>query len=279
MMNSRAQGFSLAELLVVSLVGSIVLGAVYQTMTTQSRANRQQMAIVSTQQSARTGIDVLMSELREVSARKGDIVSATSTSIRFRALQKAGIVCAKDYANNNRMDVAYQGTAFSQDSLLIFADNNAGSGLDDDWITVWVGSTDNSATCTFPGMTSERLHFASAALTGVELGALVRSFRVVEYQIIDAGAGARLQRTDVMAGSSVDIAESLATVANQGLRLRYFNGAGTEISPTTQALREQIVRIEVKVRARAIGGQTGANREFSDSLVNQVFLRGNYKTS
>lgn len=279
MMNSRAQGFSLAELLVVTLVGSIVLGAVYQTMTTQTRANRQQTAIVTTQQSARTGIDVLMSELREVSARKGDILSATSTSIRFRALQKAGIVCDKDYANNNRLDVAYQGSAFGQDSVLIFADNSATSATDDDWTALWVSNTDNSATCAFPGMTSERLHFASAAVASVEPGALVRSFRIVEYQIIDAGAGARLQRTDVMANTSVDIAESLATVANQGLRLRYFNAAGAEITPSTQTLREQIMRIEVKVRARAIGGQTGPNREFSDSLVNQVFLRGNYKSS
>lgn len=279
MINSRAQGFSLTELLVVSLVGSIVLGAVYQTMTTQTRANRQQMAVITTQQSARTGIDVLMSELREVSARNGDIHAATGTSIRFRALQKVGIVCDKDYANNNRMDVAYQGTAFGQDSVLIFADNNAASGTDDAWTVQWVGSTDNSSTCTYPGMNTERLHFGSAVLAGVQTGALVRSFRIVEYQLIDAATGARLQRTDVMAGNSVDIAESLATVANQGLRLRYFNGAGTEITPSTQALREQIVRIEIKVRARAIGGQTGANREFSDSLVNQVFLRGNYKTS
>lgn len=279
MMNSRAQGFSLAELLVVTLVGSIVLGAVYQTMTTQSRANRQQMAIVTTQQSARTGIDVLMSELREVSARNGDIFSATGTSIRFRALQKAGIVCDKDYANNNRLDVAYRGTAFGLDSVLIFTDNGATSALDDSWTTHWVSTTDNSSTCTFPGMTTERLHFASATLGGVQPGALVRSFRVVEYQIVDAGDGAILRRTDLATNTSVDIAESLATTANQGLRLRYFNGAGAEITPSSQALREQIMRIEVKVRARAIGGQTGANREFSDSLVNQVFLRGNYKSS
>jgi prepilin-type N-terminal cleavage/methylation domain-containing protein len=279
MMNSRAQGFSLAELLVVTLVGSIVLGAVYQTMTTQTRANRQQTAIVTTQQSARTGIDVLMSELREVSASKGDILAATSTTLRFRALQKAGIVCDKDYANNNRLDIAYHGTAFGQDSILVFADNSATSATDDDWTAQLISSTDNSATCTLPGMGNQRLHFASAALASVQPGALVRSFRIVEYQLINAGAEARLQRTDVATNSSVDIAESLATVANQGLRLRYFNAAGTEITPSTQALRAQIVRIEVKVRARAIGGQTGANREFSDSLVNQVFLRGNYKTS
>lgn len=282
-MNSRSAGFSLPEMLVVIVVGAIVLGAVYQTMAIQERANRQQMAIVTTEQNSRMALDVMLNELREASATDGDIYEATGTSIRFRALQKAGLVCYKE-GSNDKAFVATLTNAPSfdnADSVRIFADNDRGNARDDGWITLYVNATpeNNPGGCAMTGYTVRRVQFAgSMPLAAVDSGALVRSFKVVEYEIVDRGAGAVLERTEGDA-SPVAIADSLSSTGNGGLRFRYFDKAGTQIDPTTATLRSQIMRIEVKVRARAVGGNTGSGREFTDSLVNQIFLRGNYKNT
>ena len=52
-MNHRAAGFTLAETLVVVLVGALVMGSIYQMVIMQDRSTRQQYAVVETR---RTGV-------------------------------------------------------------------------------------------------------------------------------------------------------------------------------------------------------------------------------
>jgi prepilin-type N-terminal cleavage/methylation domain-containing protein len=274
-MNARRQGFTLVELLVVTLIGSVVLTAVYQTLTIQERSNRQQIAVVTTQQNTRTAIALVASDLREVSAKDDDIVDATSTSIRYRALRKAGFVCDKDHTGgNNWMDVVVLGQDFANaDSVVIFQDNVTTSALDDSWTRAAVSnaSTGTGLCPGNPATSIQHVQFPGATLTLVDTGALVRSYVNVGYRALN-GVLYRMEGID-----SVPVVEDLAAV--EGLQLRYFNAAGTQITPSTAALRQQIMRIEIKARGSVIGGQSGSNRVFSDSLVGQVFLRGNQKTS
>jgi prepilin-type N-terminal cleavage/methylation domain-containing protein len=275
MMNAKRQGFTLVELLVVTLIGSVVLTAVYQTLTIQERSNRQQIAVVTTQQNTRTAIALVASDLREVSAKDNDIVDAGTTHIRYRALRKAGIVCDKDHTGgNNWMDVVLMGQAFANaDSVVIFQDNVTTSALDDSWIRAAISSA-GSSTGLCPGNPAtsiQHLGFPGNTLTLVDTGALVRSYVNVGYRLVN-GALYRIEGVD-----SVPVVEDLDATA--GLRLRYFNAAGTQITPSTSALRQEIMRIEIKALGSVIGGQSGSNRVFSDSLIGQVFLRGNQKTS
>lgn len=286
-MNTRSQGFTLVELLVVMVIGGIVLGATYQTLTVQEKSSRQQIAIASTQQNTRVGLDVITNELREASATDGDIVAATSSSIQFRALRKAGVVCNRDALTAREwLDVAVLGQGFAtNDTVVAFADGgNAASSRDDDWI---VGTAVNQVTTptlagTCASMTTytniQRLRFPADAMTAVDVGALVRSYRTLTFQIVDANSQGYIIRT-VGAGTPDTLVESLAPVSEQGLRFRYFNGAGTEINPTTAALRATIMRVEIKVVGKTMGGGAAGTREFADSLVGNLYLRGNLKTT
>lgn len=285
MMNARREGFTLVELLMVTLIGTIVLGAVYQTMSTQERTNRQQLAIVATEQNARMAMSILTNDLREISAVGGDVIAADSLSIRFRTLRKAGVVCTKDFGGNNWINVAILGDTFAvNDSVLVFSDGaSKTSGNDDQWVAAQVSAVASAAgaCATNPIGNIKRVFLPSATLAQVDTGALVRSFINIGYRIVNTTtngvAGATLYRME--GTDSVPIVEGLATVAGEGLRLRYFDINNNAVAyPLSAARRLTIMRMSVKVRAKAIGGQSGANREYQDSLVGQVFLRGNQKT-
>src|SRR5690606_28501332 len=81
LMNGRARGFTLVELMVVVLLSSMIMASIYQMVVMQERTSRDRTAIIDTQQTARTGVTILSNELKEISAVDGDIVAATETSI------------------------------------------------------------------------------------------------------------------------------------------------------------------------------------------------------
>ena len=281
-MNPRRSGFTLVELLVVIVIGAIVLTAVYQTLITQERSIRQSYAIIGTQQNVRTAIQVIGADLREVSATDNDITAATNNSISLRALRKAGVVCAAD-ATNGWLDVAELGDPFlgglTPDSVWIYNDGaNPMSGLDDTWTRALINNVSNpTGVCTGNPVSTNvrRLHIASS-LTGVAAGALIRSFTPVSYALVNSGGKGVLQRTQD--GTTVNLVEDLATTANRGLVLTYWDTTGTVIpSGSLSSSLNTIGRIQVIARGTMVGGQTGNNRNFTDSLFTTIQMRGNWR--
>lgn len=289
-MKARREGFTLAELLVVAVMGTIILGAVYQTLVSQERSVRQSYAIVGTNQNLRTAMMVLTSDLREVSATDGDIVTADSVQIIYRAQRKAGVVCASDTTTGAWVDVVYFGDAFSaSDSVLVYADGaNAESANDDGWLSRVASSVGGTANCVGNPISAtaiQRITFTAAATSTIRPGALIRSWVRVRYALQNSGTEGNLVRGEgadaTPSGSSTPIVEDLGTISEQGLRFRYWDTTRTAITNlTTQAQRNTIGRIQIKLRGKAVGagsGRTGTVREYSDSLVTNVYLRGNRK--
>ena len=281
-MQSRRSGFTLVELLIVALIGSIVLGAAYQTIIVQQKTIRQSFAIVGTQQNVRTAMQVLTSDLREISATDGDITRADSVSIGYRAMRKAGVVCASDTTGGTWIVVGTLGDAYAAgDSLLIYADGTNPGMTDDSWIRNRVSSVASSTLCPAHPMVTvtQRVNLTTVATAMVRPGGMVRSFVPVLYRITNVGNEGHLFRGE--GADTVPIVEELSTVANQGLRFRYWDTARVQITSSalaSQAQRNQLGRIQVKLRGTAVGsGSTVATREFSDSLVTNVYLRGNLK--
>ena len=283
-MNSRSGGFSLAELLVVVVLGALIMGSIYQMVVMQDRTTREQYAIVETQQNARTALAVLTSDLKEISAADGDVTAADSISISFRALRKAGIACAKD-PGNSYLDVGEFGDTFAAgDSVLVFADGvNASSSADDTWLPLRIQGV-GAGLCVGSNPLNvavvRRITFSGTPLGNVAVGALVRSFKPTRYRITDSGEWGQLMRTSD--GNEVAIIDRLATTNDGGLRLRYFDEAGTGITSAdlaTAANRARIMRLQVKVRGKGVSSatSTGTNR-FQDSLVTSVYMRGNVRT-
>ena len=97
-MTRNRSGFTMVELLVVSVLGSLVVGAALQVLLVNQRTYTAQTEAISGQQTTRMALDVLFNELREVSAGGGDIMAMSSDSLTLRLMRKFGFVCATNFA-------------------------------------------------------------------------------------------------------------------------------------------------------------------------------------
>ncbi len=282
-MNHRAEGFTLTETLVVVMVSALVIGSIYQMVIMQDRSTREQYAIVDNAQNGRMALTLLANDLKEISAVDGDVVAADSISIQFRALRKAAVACNKP--SNSALDLWVLGAPIRVgDSVMVFVEGNPMSSNDDSWLALRVNSV-NQSNC--PGGADPysvglgnmlQVGFTGTPLTNAGTGALVRSFVATRYRLVDNGEWGQLTRTDTL--PEAPLIDRLSRIAEEGLRLRYFNAAGTQMPYNTLSSNlSNIMRVQVKVRgkaARAVS-KTGANR-LQDSLVTTVYLRGNFRT-
>jgi prepilin-type N-terminal cleavage/methylation domain-containing protein len=280
-MNTQRPGFTLAEVLVVTVLGAVVMSSIYQMVNIQERTTRHQHAVISTSDNAQAGLAVIANDLKEISARDGDVTAADSLSITFRALRQTGIVCDKDDAANSWVDVWELGGAFQGgDDIYVYEEGvNVDSPNDDQWLTMTIASVGAGACAANPlGVTNvRRINVGGGPFTNVTRGALVRSFLDTRYRLVDSGEWGQLLRTEE--GTETPIIEQLATEAEGGLRLRYFDAAGAAIPlANLNARLRDIMRIQIKVAGKAVtsASANGDNR-WRDSLVSQVYLRGNMK--
>ena len=289
-MNSRSEGFTLVEILIVVLLSSIIMGSIYQMIVMQDKTTREQYAVIETQQNARTALAVMTTDLKEVSAVGGDVTGATASSVTFRALRKGALTCGAPGLLT--IDVAELGAPFVVgDSLLIFSEGaNANSATDDTWLVRRVLGTTAQTVATSCGGANPfaavgwRRLLLDFAPTGVSAGALVRSFTPTRYRIRDDGEWGQLVRQvaepPLWQPTEAVIIDRLSSTGEGGLEFRYFNAAGTQIPAANLAANlTNIMRVQVKVRGKAVTSvaKTGANR-YQDSLVTTVFLRGNFRS-
>lgn len=283
-------GFTLVELLMVVLLSAIVMGSIYQMIIVQQRSDMNQRAVIETQQNERAALAVITGDLKEISAADGDITAADSLSLTFRALTKAGFSCAKS-GSDDWLDVAVMGQPFvAGDTVYVFEENDPATGNDDSWLRLDVSSVAAStiAACgnVNPlGATSwQRLTFSGSVLANVDAGTLVRGYTPMRHRIADSGEFGQLLRRSATAPSwtavETPIIEKLATIAEGGLRFRYFDAAGSAMDyGTLSSNLNRIMRVQVKIAAKSERevSRDGSNR-FQDSLVANVYLRGNFRT-
>jgi len=280
-------GFTLVELTIVVVISTMALIAIYQTLITQERTYRYQSAAIDTQGATRVGLQVLGAELREMSASAGssgtkggsDLLAATRDSVRFRAFRKVGITCSVN-AVLGTIDVWVPGAPFEVgDTLLLFQEGNITSDEDDTWAAGrrlrGVGTATNAAACA-----DEWGSYTLQALQGMDpvdlltlrRGALIRSYNTLTY------GAARWEDEWVLArwggdGSVVPLVGPLLSPDSGGIAFRYFDQAGTELTPSSNAVRARVARIEITVRALSRGGIDHQNHV--DSLSTNIYLRGN----
>lgn len=276
-MNRRSPGFTLVELVVTVVVTAAILAAVMQAVVVQQRTYREQMGILNARQTARTALELIGTELREISATGGDIYAVSRDSITFRAFRKVGVVCARP--STNRIEVWELGDKFvNGDSALVFSNPDPEAQPDGSWIPISVQQRDASGTsCTeawgnYP-LTVLQM-FSTYSATQVAPGALVRGFVPVTYGRYQINGEWVIGRREGK-GPVVPLLGPIEE--NDGLTFRYFNADDIDITPPPNTVmdattRQSIRRIEIAVRARRQGG--GADTAV-DSLVTQVALRGN----
>jgi hypothetical protein len=260
--------------MVVVLLGTLLLVSTYQVLITNRRVFTIQNSKVATQQNTRAAMDVLFTELREVSSAGGDVVSMSSNSLSVRAMREIGVVCDPlngTHASTPQLLVRTLIDVFeAQDSVYVFADNDEFVTTDDEWIRAYVSANDTTVTCA-DGSPAQRMTFSgqSGAFSAdsVSAGAPIRSFEHMTYSLGSYNSENYLGRS-VAGGSWVPLVGPLTGRSGRpGLEFEFLDGTGT-----TTAVPADVRQIDVTLRSWAQArGYDGSL--VVDSLSSSIFMR------
>lgn len=289
---SREAGFTLVELLVVSVLGAVVLGAVFQTLSMQNRTYQRQSAVISAQEASRTTLGVLAGELREVSSTGQDLVAGSVDSVSIRALRKVGFVC--NVGPSGTLTMWELGQPFARgDSIFVFSQGPDLIDMDDDlWVPgvvtgVTRGVTPAGCGVAWPKETLSgvadgdydvaRLNISSAlSLSDVTRGAPARTFERLTYGRYVVGGDAVLGRR-VGASDVVPLVGPLAQ-GTDGLRFEFFDVDNNDLGgggAVAAADVDDVSFFTISVQGRQASGSMEADGFYEDSLTVSVFLRNN----
>ncbi len=268
---SPAAGFTLIEVLIVAVLGSLILGATYQVLVTNQRIYSAQREQVQGHGTVRAGLEVLTQEIREASASGGDLVAMEPTSVEIRSMRALGFVCITDDGSSPpRFTLRpYGGQWDNQTPVFVFADNEPGRADDDVWLEGTISSVEFGEPCPGESGGEDRVRISVQGISGeledndVLVGAPVRTFHVQRYGIIDFEGSPYLGRE--VEGESQPLVGPLAP--EDGLLLEYLDAGG---DPTASA--DEVRRIRVTLRTRS-GAQDAAGRAVADSITASVQLR------
>jgi len=270
-------GFTLVELIVVTVLGSLVLLAALQVLITNQRTYTQQNAAIQGQQSTRMALDLLFGELREASPAGGDLLLMTPDSVRVRLMRKFGIVCEVDLdvpmvkVLNSTNAERFKGTLDpgGPDSLLLFADNYENDDDDDVWIDATVDEADTLQTCFGGTERATELTFDASDETelqtdSVRLGAPVRSYLIFTFGPTAMFGEQYLGRRE--GNVWIPIAGPIRP-GPDGLDFEYRDAMGVVTAVPTD-VRQIVVKVRTGARVLSAGG--GSVR---DSITAWIYTR------
>lgn len=251
----RDHGFTLVELLVtVVLFGTVATGAVSLLMAGQ-RIYRHQTHLMDANATERAAAHILTSELRGLdpgAASGGDLLSASTGSITYRALRNLYVTCAAPSAS--RSTVLLHGDYLGSrpldprvDSILLFADGDPTKSDDDRWLHADLRRVDEGYRCP-DGGAGVLAHLAGLSRRELELvgvGAPVRGAALWEIKGYPDSRGdwwVGMRRYSKSSNRWPSIQPLLGPIAPWGLTFRYFDSNG---APTRAP--DQVAAIEIAV--------------------------------
>lgn len=253
-MRRNVRGFTMVELLLVVVLGSLIVAAILQVLITNQRIYTAQNAGIQGTQSIRGSLAVLSSELREISPPGGDLLMMDPDSLRVRAMRAVGVVCHDTIRGIPAFRVVQVADPFVVgDSVVVFADNNSLKSWDDAWIATTVVSATSNTSCA-GGADTQSLILADAALflaDSVSSGAEIRAFTEISYGLMQLGTG------DWFLGQKLGLDDWTPAVGpltpNRGLSFAYLDETGT-----VTATPSDVTMIDVTVRTGSnVVGPTG----------------------
>jgi prepilin-type N-terminal cleavage/methylation domain-containing protein len=261
----RSRGFTLVEMLVVVVLGTVVAAGLYRVLTTQQRAVRHQNEVASVHDVFRVAAAVLAADLREANPADGDLGGLSPETLSVRSPVGFAVVCAVDTVNARLGLVGVRGRvdATPGDSLLVY--RPAG------WIVRAVTAVDPGGlpplACPYAGGPPlERTVRVAGSVSGVPVGAPARAFRRTAYHLAQDAGFWWLARTDP--GGTEPL---VGPTAPGGLLFLYVD---TLEQPAASVAAVARVDVRLVARSRAgSGGLAGAGRPLEDTLWVRVRTR------
>jgi prepilin-type N-terminal cleavage/methylation domain-containing protein len=254
------RGFTLVELIVALVIGSILITVVLRMVTGQTRFASVQTAREEVQQNARGALEIVGSELR--TALAPGLISATAEGIDLMLPRAWGVVC--DAGATLRVvfpdipDLTLP--AGDQSGVMVRLADGTWMGRSGARITYTAAPqafTVAAGTCgadvTVQGL--GRSFSTSALPTAPASGNLVMVYERVRYAVGDVGGDLWLQRSLGWTGTQPNMQPVAGPVAPGTARFTYFDQAQAEMSPvpgTNAALLDAVrmVRFDVRMLSR-----------------------------
>ena len=262
--------YSLAELLVVVVLFSIVMAAIAAVLVSQRRFYTTHTRIADTRDAVRVAADVLSGGLRQIDPLDGDLYAMASDSVAFRALVGFGVLCA---AAGDRLSVGSVSGTFgdeARDSALVFVEGREDTRSDDRWAAaaIWrVGR--GGGEC--PGGSTAGLELTlDREISGTLAGAPIRAFRPYVYRLYRGGDGRWWLGRRLRAGTLQPVAGPFDDPQAGGLRFEFLTADG---SPAPAPARVAQVRIRVRGRSADRIHLPSGVEFYTDTLSTVVFLR------
>ena len=266
------RGFTIIELLVVAVLGSLVLIATYNVLITNQRTYTVNAAKMQGQQTVRAGMELLFSELREISPSGGDLLVMNDDTVQVRVMRSAGLVC--DTAGvlvglTWDVDVVSLGDTLEEgDSAWIYIEHEVEESDDDEWLQTTVEIQD-STEC--QGRAAQTVQFDGPLSYGISdtitLGGLVRTYTTYTYAVDDYNGEYYLVRFEPGEDPVPLLGPVMAPAAGDGLSFEYLDIDGNVTGVATE-VSQIVVTIRTQHAARDAAGNL-----VTDSLSARIYTR------
>ena len=262
------QGFSLIELVIVTVLGSLVIMATLNVLVSNQRTLAAVAAKIRSQQTLRSGANIIAGELREISPATGDLVDMGDDSVQVRVTRSLGLVCAVALGfGDPRLTVKTVGEAFVQnDSIFVLAANDPVLIADDVWKLATVKAIIGTTTCN--GSDTAQVLTIDGTTVGappdsISIGAPVRSFVHYIYGLFRIDGQAFLARQISGSTTPAPMVGPLRRIADEPT-FTYWDPSGTAaIVPAQVATIQLVLRTGIQIPGGVI----------EDSLVMDIHPR------
>lgn len=267
-------GFSLIELLVALIVTGVIVGVVFQILSTQSRFARTQTAREEVQQNARVALELIASELRGIAP--GGILATGPDSIRFRSPRAWGLLCTSGagsasvlfppaLAGSFRAGQADSLAVIGRTALTFVGVQDATASGGSEVAACNNALTPNPAAQSAPVDEARARRFTATIAPPSDTGAVAYLYDVVRYDVgTSAGVpGAWIRRNNQPMAGPVPSAA--------GVQFVYRRADGTVIASPTALTRERIAQIDVTVRTESQARFSNVPQQ--DTASTTVYLR------
>ncbi len=303
-------GFTIIEMVIVTMLLAVVGGTVMSMLAKQQAFYRSTSDVMDVRSQLRQASAVLTNDLRGVSSIGGDIQSMSESSIDFYYTIGSSVACATPtsvavtlppatLSNGNTLTDWVMRPARG-DVAFLYNDTDTTTSTDDGWLSFTIDTLiaspalcNSTFTQTADNATdSYQLKVSSSGpaipTTTVRKGATIRFARRVWYGLYQNTADNRwylgyCSPTCTTANPAQPVAGPFNPLAigtgTSGVRFRYFDQNGTEITGNTAADRASVALITITLRGQTRGqiNVSGMGKGFyTDSLRTDVALRNRF---
>jgi prepilin-type N-terminal cleavage/methylation domain-containing protein len=272
-------GFTLVELMVSMVLGAILIGAVLNFVTGQTRIATAQSGREEVQQNARGALEMVASDLR--GAVSAGVVRGDANSIEFLLPRRWGVVCSQTGTTTTYVvfpDIEDQVIPEGVDAGLLFkvADNDWRPVLPTRATVTDATEVDVSAACgnqrTAGSVVAYKLDGVDHP-AGMARGSTVALYQRVKYSVQTSRGEPWIHRSNGMTNAATFSMQPLAgpvDAAAGGISFTYFTGTPpVELNapPGAGAPAAGLSQVRLRVRMKSAQGGSNSQVEFDSATV------------